>query len=75
MSKPTKITTFVSQKPLCVICDAVIGLQKAQEATMAWLTAVGRTHGPQLVKELRELIEETKASQKKVESLRRQLPP
>jgi len=42
---------------------------------MAWLTAVGRTHGPQLVKELRELIEETKASQKKVESLRRQLPP
>jgi len=61
----TTIHTFDSKEPMRILCDAVIGLHKAQIATMTRLTSAYRTSSGQPVKELEELIEETKASKKR----------
>jgi hypothetical protein len=67
------IQTFNSKEPTRALCDAVIGIHKAQIATMTRLNSACRTSSGQPVKELLQLIEETKVSKKKIEALRRQL--
>lgn len=56
------------------IYNAMIASQGAQLATLAWLMAVGRTHGPQLVSELKAEHAKVKASQAALKELRSALP-
>jgi ABC-type transporter Mla subunit MlaD len=46
--------------------DAVLALQDAQLATLAWLMAVGRPSSAQLVRELKAEHANVKASRKKL---------
>ena len=49
--------------------DAVLALQDAQLATLAWLMAVGRPYSPQLVRELKAEHANMKASRRKLKQV------